>query len=52
MHCRIRLPGGTLKIKTRPYLRTPEIERRVPVKRLGALYFIWWPGVEHPRLRR
>lgn len=41
MHMRFSLPGGTLKIKTESYLRTYERERRVPVYRMGDLYFIW-----------
>jgi hypothetical protein len=52
MHYRIRLPGGTLKIKTRQYLRTREIEGRVPMKRLGGLYFIWWPEAAEAQRQR
>lgn len=43
MHYSVNLPRGTLKFKTRQYLRTAEIDRRVPVLRLGGLYIIWWP---------
>ncbi len=41
MRIRVRLPGGTFKIKTWADLRSHEIARRVPVLRLGELYFIW-----------
>lgn len=47
MHMRFSLPGGTLKIKTETYLRSYEREKRVPVYRMGDLYFIWLrKGVE------
>ena len=39
---RLRLPGGTLKIRTRNSLRSREREGLVPVLRIGALYFCWW----------
>jgi hypothetical protein len=48
MALRIRLPGGTLKIKTYRELRVRERERRVPVRKLGSLYFIWWPIQQVP----
>ncbi len=41
MRIRVRMPGGTFKIKTWSKLRTHELERRVPVYRFGDLYFIW-----------
>lgn len=34
---RIKLPGGTLKIKTYRELRSRERDRRVPVVKIGAL---------------
>lgn len=37
----IRLPHGSLKIKRRHELRNSEYERRVPVWKIGGLYFIW-----------
>lgn len=42
MTLRIRLPGGTLKVKTYRELRTRERDRRVPVVKVGSLYLIWW----------
>lgn len=44
MTLRIKLPRGTLKVKTYRELRTRERERRVPVVKIGAVYFIWWPN--------
>ncbi|MER8423292.1 hypothetical protein [Mesorhizobium sp. M1403] len=42
MAVRIRLPGGTLKMKTYRELRARERDRRVPVMKMGSLYFVWW----------
>lgn len=36
---RIRLPGGTLKMKVYRELRERERARRIPVLKLGSLYF-------------
>ena len=44
MTIRIRLPGGTLKIKTHDELRKREQQRVVPVWRLGPYFIIWWPS--------
>lgn len=45
MRMKLRLPGGTLKIKTGRSLRTAEMNREVPVVRLGFKHFlIWWPA--------
>ncbi|MER8455864.1 hypothetical protein NKH24_06955 [Mesorhizobium sp. M1300] len=41
MTIRIKVPGGTLKVKTYRELRTRERERRLPMLRLGSLYLIW-----------
>ena len=43
MSLRISIPlgRGTLKIKSYGMLRTDELERRVPVKRIGGTYLIW-----------
>jgi hypothetical protein len=38
---RIRLLGGTLKIKRHHHLRTQERGGWVPVWQFGVLYFIW-----------
>lgn len=38
---RIRLLGGTLKVKRYVHLRYHELERRVPVWQLGRFYFVW-----------
>lgn len=42
-YIRLRLPGGTLKLKPQHQLRSSERERRVPVWKLGGLYVVWWP---------
>ncbi|MER9801460.1 hypothetical protein NKJ36_30980, partial [Mesorhizobium sp. M0142] len=42
MAVRIRMPGGTLKVKVYRELRDRERARRVPVVRLGRVYFTWW----------
>lgn len=42
MALRIKLPRGTLKVKTYRELRTRERDRRVPVWKVGSVYFIWW----------
>lgn len=44
MALRIRLPGGTLKMKLYRELRDRERDRRVPIMKMGSLYFIWWPN--------
>ncbi|MER9768856.1 hypothetical protein NKJ09_22650 [Mesorhizobium sp. M0189] len=44
MALRIRLPGGTLKVKTYRELRTRERDRRVSVMKVGWIYLIWWPN--------
>ncbi|MER2535223.1 MAG: hypothetical protein ABTQ31_08660 [Rhizobiaceae bacterium] len=51
MTYRIRLPGGTLKVKRYRELRSVELRREVPVWRFGPLYLIWWRG-EHASRRR
>ncbi|MER9439935.1 hypothetical protein NKI79_00775 [Mesorhizobium sp. M0340] len=48
MAVRIRLPGGTLKMKTYRELRARERDRRVPVMKMGSLYFIWWSKSQEP----
>ena len=42
MSIRMRLPGGTLKLKRYPELRGPERRREVPVVSIGGMYFVWW----------
>ncbi len=42
MTMRMRLPGGTLKIKRYAELRHAERKREVPVIVVGGLYFVWW----------
>ncbi|TIM07623.1 hypothetical protein [Mesorhizobium sp.] len=42
MALRIKMPRGTLKVKTYRELRTRERDRRVPVLKMGSVYFIWW----------
>lgn len=48
MALRIRLPGGTLKVKVYRELRDRERDRRVPVLKLGSLYFVWSSARHHP----
>lgn len=48
MALRIKLPGGTLKIKTYRELRSSERDRRVPVWKMGSVYFIWWSAKQKP----
>ncbi|RWO19560.1 MAG: hypothetical protein E5Y16_19295 [Mesorhizobium sp.] len=47
MAVRIRLPRGTLKMKVYRELRERERARRIPVLKLGSLYFSW--GSNRPR---
>jgi hypothetical protein len=42
VHYQVRVPGGTLKLKTYRYLRRRERDRKVPVCRVGSIYVIWW----------
>ncbi|WP_287360197.1 hypothetical protein [Mesorhizobium sp.] len=42
MAVRIRMPRGTLKMKVYRDLRERERARRIPVLKLGSLYFSWW----------
>jgi hypothetical protein len=48
MAVRIRLPGGTLKMKVYQELRERERARRIPVLKLGSLYFSWWSNRPRP----
>jgi hypothetical protein len=48
MALRIRLLGGTLKVKSYRELRARERERRVPVMKLGSTYFVWWSNPKKP----
>ncbi|WP_419693861.1 hypothetical protein ACN2CC_23355 [Mesorhizobium muleiense] len=48
MAVRIRLPGGTLKMKVYRELRERERARRIPVLKLGSLYFSWWSNQPRP----
>ncbi len=48
----VRLPlfFGTLKIKPRRQLRREELSRKIPVKKVGSLYFTWRPrDFDHKR---
>jgi hypothetical protein len=47
MAVRIKLPGGILKMKVYRELRGRERDRRVPVMKVGSLYFIWWSNSQH-----
>ncbi|RWF77668.1 MAG: hypothetical protein EOS26_08110 [Mesorhizobium sp.] len=42
MAVRIKLPGGTLKMKVYRELRERERTRRIPVLKVGSVYFSWW----------
>ncbi|MBZ9674132.1 hypothetical protein [Mesorhizobium sp. ES1-1] len=44
MTIRIRLPGGTLKIKKRDELRLREQKGVVPVWQVGGYFIVWWPS--------
>ncbi|MBN9253198.1 MULTISPECIES: hypothetical protein [unclassified Mesorhizobium] len=44
MTIRIRLPGGTLKIKRYSELRRREQRREVPVWQVGGYFIVWWPS--------
>jgi hypothetical protein len=44
MTIKIRLPGGTLKIKKRHELRRREQKRDVPVWQVGDYFIVWWPS--------
>ena len=49
MGVRIRLPGGTLKIKRYVELRGVERRREVPVLVIGFLYIVWWSWLSERR---
>lgn len=49
MAVRVKLPGGTLKMKFYRELRSPERQRRVPVMKMGSLYLIWWSNNRRPQ---
>jgi hypothetical protein len=44
MRLSLKLPGGTLKLKTADQLRRREQHRQVPVLKIGSLFIIWWPA--------
>ncbi|WP_192364259.1 hypothetical protein [Mesorhizobium mediterraneum] len=48
MVVRIKLPGGTLKMKVYRELRGRERSRRIPVVKIGSVYFTWWSNRPHP----
>jgi hypothetical protein len=48
MAVRIKLPGGTLKMKVYRELRERERARRIPVLKMGTLYFTWWSNRRRP----
>lgn len=45
---RIKLPGGTLKMKVYRELRGRERSRRIPVVKIGPVYFTWWSSRLRP----
>lgn len=42
-----QIAGGTLKVKTYRELRDRDRDRRVPVLKLGSLYFVWSSAKHH-----
>lgn len=52
MRISIRLPGGTLKIKSYRMLRSAERDRRLPHITLGGVNFIWWSNANLERYSR
>ncbi|MGX9575170.1 hypothetical protein [Mesorhizobium sp. f-mel] len=46
MAVRIELPGGTLKMKVYRELRART--RRIPVAKIGPVYFTWWSNRQRP----
>ncbi|MBZ9995283.1 hypothetical protein [Mesorhizobium sp. BH1-1-4] len=44
MALKIRLPGGTLKVKQHHELRRREQKREVPVWQVGKYFVVWWPA--------
>ncbi|RUU48729.1 hypothetical protein [Mesorhizobium sp.] len=52
MTVRIKLPGGTLKMKVYRELRERERARRIPVLKMGSLYFTWWSSRQRPFSQR
>ncbi|UVC18445.1 hypothetical protein [Mesorhizobium onobrychidis] len=48
MAVRIKLPGGTLKMKVYRELRGRERSRRIPVVKIGSVYFTWWSNRPRP----
>lgn len=52
MRYSVRLPGGTLKIKSLQMLRSAERDRLVPMMSLGSFRFIWWSNANLERQSR
>jgi hypothetical protein len=52
MTVRVRLIGGTLKLKSFRDLRSVERDRKVPVWRLGNTYIVWWSNRRQRELSR
>jgi hypothetical protein len=52
MTIRLRLPGGTLKIKRRDELRRREQKRLVPVWQIGSHFLVWWPNTMSDKPRK
>ncbi|RWD39243.1 MAG: hypothetical protein EOS34_02065 [Mesorhizobium sp.] len=48
MAVRIKLPGGTLKVKVYRELRERERARRIPVVKIGSIYLTWWSNRQRP----
>ncbi|TIW49770.1 MAG: hypothetical protein E5V72_05850 [Mesorhizobium sp.] len=48
MAVRIKLLGGTLKMKVYRELRERERTRRIPVLKVGSVYFSWWSNRQRP----
>jgi hypothetical protein len=52
MRFSLRLPGGTLKIKSYRMMRGVERDRRVPMVSIGPVRFIWWSNADLERYSR
>ena len=51
VYLKLKLPGGKLKLKSYTLLRTAERTRKVPLLRLGRIYFTWWSHKNEARYR-
>ena len=52
MRISIKLPGGTLKLKSYRMLRSRERDGYIPKMSVGALHLIWWSNANLARQER